>query len=77
MEHDGGVDEDTITELWGFIILDYTTLPPSLSLSSADLQVVLSVQRPGGERLLRGARYAPQTLGVKGQAHDRLRVGFG
>lgn len=43
---------------------------------TADLQVVLPVQRPGGEPLLWGARYAPQTAGVKGQAHDRLRVGF-
>lgn len=43
---------------------------------TADLQVVLPVQRPGGEPLLRGARYAPQTAGVKGQAHERLGVGF-
>lgn len=42
----------------------------------ANLYVVLAVQHPGGEFLLRGAWYAPQTFRVKGQAHDRLRVGF-
>ncbi|KAF3850568.1 hypothetical protein F7725_012340 [Dissostichus mawsoni] len=46
------------------------------SRKPADLQVVLSVQPPGAEVLLRGARDASQTLGVKGQAHDGLRVGF-
>lgn len=51
------------------------TVPP-LTLSSADLQVVLPIQHPRGELLLRGARYALQTLGVKGQAHDGLCVGF-
>lgn len=45
-------------------------------MSSADLQVVLSVQHPGGELLLGGAGHAPQTPEVKGQAHDGLRVGF-
>lgn len=42
----------------------------------ANLYVVLAVQHPGGEFLLRGAWYAPQTFRVKGQAHDGLRVGF-
>lgn len=58
----------------GLIRLDETELSKPCR---ADLQVVLSVQCPGGERPLRGARYAPQTLGVEGQAHDRLGVGFG
>ncbi|TNN76354.1 hypothetical protein EYF80_013433 [Liparis tanakae] len=34
-------------------------------------------QLPGGEFVLRGAGHAPQTLDVKGQAHDGLGVGFG
>lgn len=54
--------------------LDNTT---QHSFCSPDLKVVLSVQHPGGEFLLWGPWYAPQTLGVKGQAHDRLGVGFG
>ena len=64
-----GTHQTTVWEHW--------TRPTHSCLSSADLQVVLSVQHPGGEFLLRGARYAPQTVGVKGQAHDGLRVGFG
>lgn len=42
----------------------------------ADLYVVLAVQNPGGEFCFGGAWYAPQPLGVEGQTHDGLRVGF-
>lgn len=47
------------------------------TISAANLQVLLSVQGPRGKLLIRGTWNAPQTLGVKGQAHDRLGVSFG
>lgn len=43
---------------------------------NTDLQAVPSVQHPGAEPLLRRARNAPQTAGVKGQTHDGLGVGL-
>lgn len=49
----------------------------SKNISSADLKVLLSVQSPRGQLLLRGTWNAPKPFGVKGQAHDWLGVGFG
>lgn len=48
-----------------------------LPVDDTDLQAVLCVQRPTAEPLLRRARNAPPTAGVKGQTHDGLGVGLG
>lgn len=57
------------------ITTDNSELP--IILASAYQQVILSIQDPGEELILRRSRYTPQTFWVEGQAHDRLKVDFG